>query len=180
MARQAKVRGKNGGAKGEAEKLKLTRETFDATLRDLEANRGKLAKVSAENGALLKNFEDVHGGHKAALSLVAKLNRQDEIKRDDFLRSFDQYRDWMGWNAPDLVDQAEAAPAGDPASDAALAAAFRKGRDEATESRSMDTSQYPEGPLREAYSRGWLSVQADRAGEMAPGAKARKGAAALN
>lgn len=63
---------------------------------------------SGEYGEEVKAAADKYGINKKALAMVCALNRMTQEKRNDVLRSFDNFIVMMGWESgPDLVDQME-------------------------------------------------------------------------
>ena len=69
----------------------------------------KNGENSGEYGEQVKAAADKYGINKKALSMICSLNRMTKEKRDDVLRSFDNFTVMMGWEAePDMVDQMEA------------------------------------------------------------------------
>jgi hypothetical protein len=60
-------------------------------------------------------FIDDTGINKKALSVFGQLNKMDDDKREDFLRSWDEHigdlrAHWAGQSTPDMFDQDEDAP----------------------------------------------------------------------
>lgn len=63
---------------------------------------------SGEYGEEVKAASDKYGVNKKALGMVCSLNRMTQEKRNDVLRSFDNFVVMMGWEGgPDLVDKME-------------------------------------------------------------------------
>lgn len=57
----------------------------------------------------MKSFLELTGWNKTALSMIARLNKLDEDKRQDVLRSFDEMRSemqpvWDAGDTPDMFD----------------------------------------------------------------------------
>ncbi|MCT4654256.1 MAG: hypothetical protein N4A65_00440 [Cohaesibacter sp.] len=64
---------------------------------------------SGEYGEAVKAASEKYGVNKKALGMICSLNRMTQEKRDDVLRSLDNYRALMGYDpGDDLVDQMEA------------------------------------------------------------------------
>lgn len=84
-----------------------------ALIQDANQKKTKMQSISGELGALIK--EAVENGHlnRKAFGLVAQLDRQDEDKRNDNVRSIRLYLDiceeqlWGDGHVGDLVDKAE-------------------------------------------------------------------------
>lgn len=96
----------------------IAQKTFRNLVKSFGHRKSKLQSLAGELGETIKTAVDTHNLHRGAFSMTAKLDRMDEMKRADFLRSFDRYREYMesaggSWSAaPDLADQAEAENAG--------------------------------------------------------------------
>lgn len=72
--------------------------------RGLEASR---AEEVGEQRADMKDFLELTGWHKTALAWMRKLDKLDDEKRADILRSFDDLRNemqpvWDGASTPDM------------------------------------------------------------------------------
>lgn len=85
---------------------RLTVQQFKSFLGSVGELRQDLDDAAMAHAAEFKKADSL-GIHKAASALVMKLDKMEPAKRADFLRSFDQYRDWMEeWDAqPDLLEQ---------------------------------------------------------------------------
>lgn len=92
--------------------------------RGLEASR---AEDVGEQRADMKDFLELTGWSKTALAFIRKLDKMDEGKREDILRSFDDLRNemqpvWDGASTPDMFghnskDEVEFADPEEPAPD---------------------------------------------------------------
>lgn len=75
--------------------------------RQQDADRASEVGDQREN---IKQFLEITGIHKTALSWVRKLDKMEPAKRDDLLRSFDAVRNdvmephWSGNKTPDMFD----------------------------------------------------------------------------
>lgn len=99
MAEKLNQAGKKDGIR--ADVLRALVNKCDGMRADMDEARGEL-------GAAVKDAEEVHGINRKAFKLVMSLMRQEEAKRDDFLRSFDDYRAKLDLNpAPDLFADGE-------------------------------------------------------------------------
>ena len=80
--------------------LKLNQWRSDDASRAFEAG---------ERREDMKSFLELTGWNRTALSMIARLNKLDEDKRQDVLRSFDEMRSemqpvWDAGNTPDMFD----------------------------------------------------------------------------
>ncbi len=81
----------------------------------------------------MKDAEEVHGINRKAFKLALSLTRMEQDKRDDFLRSLDDYREKLDLNPqPDLFADGE----GDEAQRRAAQAAKASEDDAAAERNS--------------------------------------------
>ena len=96
----------------------IAQKPFRKLVQSFGHRKAKIQSLSGELGETIKTAVDTQNLHRGAFALIARLDRMDEMKRNDFLRSLDLYRDYMEtdggtWSAePDMVDQAEAPAAG--------------------------------------------------------------------
>lgn len=89
----------------------------DKLLKKIAQWKGEDASRASEVGeqrAEIKDFLELTGWNKTALAWMRKLDKLDEDKRDDILRSFDDLRGtldkhWNGQSTPDMFATAEAA-----------------------------------------------------------------------
>ncbi|MEE7478448.1 hypothetical protein [Methylobacterium hispanicum] len=97
------------------EVLKSLISKCDGMKADMDEARGEL-------GAAVKDAEEVHGINRKAFKLALSLTRMEQDKRDDFLRSLDDYREKLDLNPqPDLFADGEGDEAQRRASQAAKA-----------------------------------------------------------
>jgi hypothetical protein len=86
-----------------------------ARWRDEDAGR---ASEVGEQREEIKELIETTGVHKKALSWVRALDKMEQDKRDDVLRSFDALRNdvmephWEGQSTPDMFDGVPVQPAG--------------------------------------------------------------------
>lgn len=81
-------------------KLKSSLKRYNELTTTLASARGAL-------GSFVKQVETEDGVHRGAFALGAKLSRQDPVKRQDFLRSFNAIVKANGWDEEgDLIDKA--------------------------------------------------------------------------
>ncbi|GBU18054.1 MULTISPECIES: hypothetical protein [Methylobacterium] len=73
------------------EVLKSLIARCDGMKADMDEARGEL-------GAAVKDAEETHGINRKAFKLVLSLKRMEQDKRDDFLRSLDDYREKLDLN----------------------------------------------------------------------------------
>jgi hypothetical protein len=85
---------------------RLTPEMFKKFLVEVADKRQDLDDAAMAHAAEFKHADSL-GIHRGAAKLTIQLDRYEPAKRADFLRSFDQMRDWMEhWDAqPDLLEQ---------------------------------------------------------------------------
>ncbi len=84
-----------------ADVLRALVNKCDGMKADMDEARGEL-------GAAVKDAEEVHGINRKAFKLCMSLQRMEETKRDDFLRSFDDYRAKLELNPdPDLFEEGD-------------------------------------------------------------------------
>lgn len=88
-------------------------KTFNSLLGRFHKARKQGRSIAGEIGQEIKDAVEKHHLHKGAFALFAKLDGMDEMKRNDFLRSFDIYRERAEgaggkWDtASDIVDRAQ-------------------------------------------------------------------------
>lgn len=92
--------------------LKTTEAIPQTELQRLVRMQAEVKEANGERagdyGDEVKAAADKYGVNKKALSMVCTLNRMTREKRDDVLRSFDNYTVMMGWEVEaDLVDRME-------------------------------------------------------------------------
>ena len=92
--------------------LKTTEAIPQTELQRLVRLQAEVKEANGERagdyGDEVKAASDKYGVNKKALSMVCTLNRMTREKRDDVLRSFDNYTLMMGWEVEDdLVDRME-------------------------------------------------------------------------
>lgn len=87
---------------------------FLALVKEANLVTKKVASINGEIGERVRHAIDNAHLHRSAFGLVRKLVRMDEDKRDDFLRSFDAYRDYAveaqlfgSEHVDDLADMAQ-------------------------------------------------------------------------
>lgn len=90
------------------------RKLFDK-LNQWKGEDASRASEVGEQRADIKDFLELTGWHKTALSWARKLDKLDSDKRDDILRSFDDLRralaeKWGTDTTPDMFDAAYDAP----------------------------------------------------------------------
>ena len=90
--------------------LKTTEAIPQTELQRLVRLQAEVKEANGERagdyGDEVKAASDKYGVNKKALSMVCTLNRMTREKRDDVLRSFDNYTLMMGWEVEDdLVDR---------------------------------------------------------------------------
>lgn len=85
----------------------LDRDTFFHFVGHVNAAKQKLDDAAMAHAGEWKKA-DPYGIHAQAAKLFCRLDKMEELKRGDFLRAFDKYRDWSDWDAQaDLVDAVE-------------------------------------------------------------------------
>lgn len=125
---------KNNGKKA-AERARmasrLTPEMFKNFLAEVAEKRQDLDDAAMAHAAEFKHADSL-GIHRGAAKLTIQLDRYEPAKRADFLRSFDQMRDWMEhWDAqPDLLEQEEQASGEDDGGDLETEGAIFEGAGE--------------------------------------------------
>jgi hypothetical protein len=84
----------------------LTRNEFIEFVTEAKAARQELDDASMAHAGVFKRGDGL-GVHTQAAKLYLQLDRMEDTKRQDFLRAFDQYREWSNWDAQgDLLEQA--------------------------------------------------------------------------
>lgn len=89
----------------ETEKV-VSVSVFKALIQLADQVKKRVQSANGELGERIKNAVDDGGLHAGAFKAIAKLNRADVMKRNDFLRSFDIYREYAEkhlW-ASDTID----------------------------------------------------------------------------
>ena len=86
-------------------------KAFNTLLKNYHRARKQGRTIAGEIGQEIKEAVEKNHLHKGAFALFAKLDAMDELKRNDFLRAFDVYRDRAEgekgtWNsAGDILDR---------------------------------------------------------------------------
>ncbi|ACL58479.1 hypothetical protein [Methylobacterium nodulans] len=110
---------KAGGKTGvHHEVLKTLISRCDGLKSDMDESRGEL-------GALIKDAEETHGINRKAFKLALQCNRMEPDKRADFIRSFRDYCNKLGFNAQlDMFEDDETGETGaeEPADEGAATA----------------------------------------------------------
>ncbi len=73
-----------------------TGDDIKAHIKSLSGLKAKVSEITGQIGAEVKRAESDLNIHRGAASLILKLHRMDEEKRDEYLRHFDSYRLQMG------------------------------------------------------------------------------------
>lgn len=88
----------------------IPEKKFNQLLRAYTSTRQKMQSLAGDIGQMIADAVEKNFLHKGAFSLIAKLHKMDELKRNDFLRAFDIYRERMeakDWGSgKDLMDGA--------------------------------------------------------------------------
>ena len=71
----------------------ISEKKFNTLLNRFQEGSKRLRSLSGDLGTEVKEAVDKDHLHKGAFALFAKLDRMDELKRNDFLRAFDIYRE---------------------------------------------------------------------------------------
>lgn len=113
------ARGRRRSSKAEdkaARARQLDSGTFHNFITDISAAKQELDDANMAHAGAFKKA-DALGIHGQAAKLYLRLDKMETTKRTDFLRSFDQYREWAEhWTEqPDILDE-------DAAGEAAAAA----------------------------------------------------------
>lgn len=104
---------KGKAAQREQARHHLTKDKFEGFTRNIKRLKQELADSTTAHAAAWKDADPM-GIHPKAAKLFLDLDRMEDTKREDFLRSFDRYRAWAGWGAqPDMFEQPEE-PADEP------------------------------------------------------------------
>jgi hypothetical protein len=112
--RQRKEKAKTRMAKGKKAASRemgrqLDQSTFFRFISGVKTVKQDLDDAAMAHAAEWKKAEPL-GIHSAAAKLFAQLDRMEDLKRADFLRAFDRYRNWAAWNAQsDLLETTETA-----------------------------------------------------------------------
>jgi hypothetical protein len=89
------------------EVLKTLISRCDSLKADMDSSRGEL-------GSLIKDAEDTHGINRKAFKLALQCNRMEDDKRADFIRSFRDYCNKLGFTAQlDMFADDETGEAGE-------------------------------------------------------------------
>lgn len=72
----------------------------------IDATKGKLDAARMLNANEWKGADDLNI-HSAVAKLMLKLRKMSDLQRNDFLRSFDAYREYEDFDESDLIDDAE-------------------------------------------------------------------------
>lgn len=98
------ARGRKSRASEWSQPPKLQPDTFHRFIRTVSAAKQKLSDANMAHAGEWKKAEPL-GIHPQAAKLYCRLDDMEETKRRDFLRAFDQYREWADWRAqPDMFD----------------------------------------------------------------------------
>lgn len=89
----------------------IPEKKFNQLLRAYASTRQKMQSLAGDIGQMIADAVEKNFLHKGAFSLIAKLHKMDEMKRNDFLRAFDIYRERMEakeWGSgKDMMDGAD-------------------------------------------------------------------------
>lgn len=102
----------------------IDKEIFSSLMKEVSANKGKISELSGHIGSRIKNAADGHNLHRGAFALMVRMNKMDEVKRNDLFRNISVYWDictelgFFGAQTKDMFDgddqeteeQTEAAP----------------------------------------------------------------------
>lgn len=110
-------------SENESEKV-VSVSVFKALAQLAEQVRKRVQSANGELGERIKNAVEGSNLHAGAFKSIMKLNRADVVKRNDFLRSFDIYREYAEkhlWasDTVDMFDEKDADPEEQRAADAA-------------------------------------------------------------
>ncbi len=70
------------------------KKQFLALLKEVDLKKDKSASVAGEIGERIKHAVENAHLNRAAFGMIMRLYRMDEEKREDFIRSFDLYREY--------------------------------------------------------------------------------------
>ena len=156
-----------------------SKKQFLALLKNSDQQKDKLASISGELGARIKEASDNGYLNRGAFGLMLKLYRMEEDKRADFLRSFDAYRDYADqeqlFGSEHVGDLADMASRSEPDGEAEKQAA-----DEAQTAANVEALEQgikpltPQAELADAFERGRIAflngeggtIPADLAGKV--------------
>lgn len=85
-------------------------EVLKSVISRMNGAKAKMDEARGDLGSIIKNAEDSHNIHRAALKLVAKLEKMDSAKLSDWLAHFDHYRQVRGLDemaGPNMFDAAD-------------------------------------------------------------------------
>lgn len=83
-------------------------EVLKSLISKCDGMKAEMDEARGELGAAVKDAEETHGINRKAFKLVLSLKRMEQDKRDDFLRSLDDYREKLDLNPqPDLFADGE-------------------------------------------------------------------------
>ena len=91
----------------------ISEKKFNSLLNRFQEGKKRVRSLSGDLGTEVKEAVERDNLHKGAFALFARLDGMDELKRNDFLRAFDIYRDRAEadkgrWNGTgDIVDRAQ-------------------------------------------------------------------------
>lgn len=86
-------------------------EVLKSVISRMNGAKAKMDEARGDLGSIIKNAEDSHNIHRAALKLVAKLEKMDSAKLSDWLAHFDHYRQVRGLDqmaGPSMFDDPDA------------------------------------------------------------------------
>ena len=75
-------------------------------MSSVDATKQELDEARMDNANAWKQADELNV-HPTVAKLVLKLRKMSEVKRGDYLRAFDMYREWEDFEVEDLVDKAE-------------------------------------------------------------------------
>lgn len=73
----------------------VNKRVFETLVSRAASINAKMASERGNIGTLMKDAEETHGVHRGAFKLALKLDRMEDLKMKDFLRSFDLYREYL-------------------------------------------------------------------------------------
>jgi len=95
------------GKKKQRQARGVSQEVFNGFIASVASTKQDVDDATTANAGAWKKA-DTLGIHPEAAKLYLRLDRMEDLKRADFLRSFDIYRGWADWSAQvDMFEQQE-------------------------------------------------------------------------
>lgn len=87
----------------------MTKSKLKTLLAKLRRSSANMDEARATMGGIVNAAVENDNYHKGAGAVIQRLDRMEATKRNEFLFNFDVYRDHMGWETSDLLQDRQPA-----------------------------------------------------------------------